>query len=343
MTGKRDLERTYRGLSTRERAVAEWEAWRVGRKPDPAIRRSIPDAQIFTFNHYLDRLATIDATARALTLAIHHQVAEAEAWAAALSAFWVTANRLEPLWALLMHLPEPITQTDYAARRASAREGRLTLLEAAELLAEREWTEGNDDAWECAVEDARHKMVEAARRKALPVAGRGRARHCTVGAFYDWLQEETPVEPERGLRYAVRPDEEAEAVAAEESARARGWETLDLLDSALMPGSLADEAEPEAPGEVLPAFGFRAKMRFRSGVHQTWQQLRVVEREAETLAAELGCADVLAPQVREALAGSRVRLEELASGPLREAIGALPEPEEVLQAVLSPLFRPKEP
>ena len=110
-----------------------------------------------------------------------------------------------------------------------------------------------------------------------------------------------------------------------------------------MPGSLADEAEPEAPGEVLPAFGFRAKMRFRSGVHQTWQQLRVVEREAETLAAELGCADVLAPQVREALAGSRVRLEELASGPLREAIGALPEPEEVLQAVLSPLFRPKEP
>ena len=259
-----------------------------------------------------------------------------------------TADRAAPVAAdgLVAGIPPAVAGARDSPRAdlgGGAREAPLTLEGAIELLAERDWTEGDEATWERAVEDARHRLDEAVRTKALAVAGRGRKRHCTVGAFYDWLGEEASIEPERSLRYAVRPDEEAEAVAAEQPARDRAWETLDLLDSALMPGLLADEAEPEGTGGALPAFGFGATRRLRACVRETWQNLRVVEREAETLAAELGCADVLAPQVREALAGSRARLEDRAGGPLQEAIGALPEPEEALQAILAPLFRPKEP
>jgi hypothetical protein len=76
---QRDLDRTYRALSGRQRAVAEWEAWRQAGTPDPALRRLVPQSHVPEFNRTLARLTGLDGAARLLTVAIEHTVDTAEA------------------------------------------------------------------------------------------------------------------------------------------------------------------------------------------------------------------------------------------------------------------------
>ena len=96
--------------------------------------------------------------------------------------------------------------------------------DCAEFLAARdEEAESEDEATDAAATEATWARHVAAKRKAvrrairegaLATARNGSDARVTVGAFYDCLGEPTPIAPERGLHYDVRPDADAEAQTA---------------------------------------------------------------------------------------------------------------------------------
>jgi len=102
---QRDLERIERALTGRQRAVAEWEAWRQEGTPDASLRRSIPASQVPEFNQTLARLNGLDDAARILVVSVDRAVNTAEAWSAP-AALWRTGLALDPLWGIAFGLPE---------------------------------------------------------------------------------------------------------------------------------------------------------------------------------------------------------------------------------------------
>ena len=178
---------------------------------------------------------------------------------------------------------------------------------------------------------------------ALVASGRGRALQISAGALYDWLQQAVPVYPERGLRFAVRPDTEAEDVAQQQRAVAMAWRALDALHAFLEQEDAGDaDAEPPEHGGLPRAFAVLVKRRLIEGLREAWQELRGLEHEVAAVAGELHGDDPLLPDLRAVLDDARSRFKPIAEGSWKEAIGELPEPDVEYRKRVARLFRPDD-
>ena len=342
------LHKLYPKLTARERALAVLAAVQGDRDPDPAIFATMPLEQGRAYHDYAARLERLDTQGRAWLLAIDRAIGESEALAGAIAALTLVLLRLQPVRTYLwLGSAEPITKREYAQRVADARAERWTVDDCAEFLAARdEEVESEDEepdavaaetAWARRVAAKRQEVRTAIRRGTLPGEGDRKDARVTVGAFYDWLGEPTPIAPERGLRYDVRPDAEAEEVQRARDLRHGAWEAMERLD-ALPPRDRGAGAKAGSGGEETRLSDLLAR-RLRAGVRRQWQELRVIEDEARRVAEELDCDDALMPEVRAVLRRCRERLETLAHDPIAlPAPIELPEPDDELRETAGKLF-----
>ena len=342
------LHKLYPKLTARERALAVLAAVQGDRDPDPAIFATMPLEQGRAYHDYAERLERLDTQGRAWLLAIDRAIGESEALAGAIAALTLVLLRLQPVRTYLwLGTGEPITEHEYAQRVADARAERWTVDDCAEFLAAwDEEAESEDEepdpataeaAWARRVAAKRKAVRRAIREGALPTARDGSDATVTVGAFYDWLGEPTPIAPERGLHYDVRPDADAEAVQRARDLRRSAWEALKRLDGLPRrdPGAGANTG---GGGDEILLSDLLAR-RLRAGVRQNWQELRVIEDEARRVAEELDCAEALMPEVRAVLQRCRERLESLAHDPIAfPAPIALPEPDDELRETAAKMF-----
>ncbi len=338
----------YAELTARDRAVTTLEARKAEREPDPRLRSTMPPEQRAEYARYAQRLEQLDSTGHAWVLATDRAIGEPEALAGEITALKLVQLRLQPVDTYLwVGTGEPITEREYAQLVADARAEQWTVDACAECLAAREEeAESEDEETDAAAAEASWARRVAAKRKAvrrairegaLPTARDGNDASVTVGALYDWLGEPPPLAPERGLRYDVRPDAEAEEVQRARDLRRGAWEALEQLDRLSLrdPDASANDGGGDEEIRLLDLL----VRRVRAGVRQNWQELRVIEDEARSVAEELDCDDALAPEVRAVLQRCRERLESLANDPIAlPAPIELPEPDDEVREVAATVF-----
>lgn len=293
------LQKLYKELTAKERAIMRLRWFKEDAEEPPELFQTTPWEQIDEIN----RLARIGG-------ATHRYVSPFALWLQArlqatsvrfgiISAFqlWsLHADRL--LGKVLFEAGEPITQSAYDARLAAARSEALPVDVLAELLAEADLEEEDldDRQYKRRLAEHERKLRQLVADGTLPGTGRGRSVKVPAGAFYDWRGEETPVLPERGLRYEVFPDGAAQQV---QQLRAQREEILKLLEEAPqifpLPGV---KGERDSKVDVLG----RQLVRTVAGeVTAAWAELLALERVVKDASDRFDGEEAIHPEVRRVL------------------------------------------
>ncbi len=156
-----------------------------------------------------------------------------------------------------------------------------------------------------------------------------------MGSFYDWLGQEPPVGPERGVGFDVVPDDQAADVELRREARRRAFEELERA-----PGLAAlfhPEFWPEAvrpmmalqPAGKLDELVTLHKGILREGVETQWRQLRAIELLVAEAQEAFDGEDPCLPDVRHTLDHTREQLVDIHES-LQSYVEPfdLPEPDE---------------
>jgi hypothetical protein len=206
--------------------------------------------------------------------------------------------------ALLLLVPEPITESERDRRVEEIRADEFTLKEAAQFLAE---TEDEDvGSWETQLKTA----IEAGHLKA---AGKGRDLRISYGALCDWRGESVPLIPEWGFDVEVLPDDQVEEVEQRrrhrESAR-RVLERSPTLLASFAP--LPDELPEGVNGANNVAIGLASLLRLELPLH--WRDIRALEMVIEEVRDRLGGEDPADEILRSALNDAKTAVQEVVEG-----------------------------
>jgi hypothetical protein len=345
--GKR-LDRMLPLLTVKERAVMTLHDYKAGKPQDLALLNSTTDKQVAEFNRYIGMMnAANSGLAHAIDV-IRERARQEE-----LRYYWLESQRIAALemWgvraAMAMSAREPITETAYRKREAEARKELIPIDECAMLYTEyhHAWDDADyevdeegsqqpsDEAW-YRVRDAKlAAMREAVAAGTLEATGKGKRMKIESGSFHDWIGEPTPVPPDLGIEYDVRPDERWREVERERKDHVfikqvldRGACRFDLPLDMKSPLVLErDVTGFDVEMARLVAVGLRAAVR------ENWCELQAIEGKLDEMSDEFAGEDVLHPTVRVRFDEAKALLTELHEK-VQEYTGPfdLPEPDDDL-------------
>jgi hypothetical protein len=275
----------------------------------------MPADQAPAFNRYIDQMNLANRILGHCISRLHELAEKVE-----LRWHWLLTHELwqehidEMRRAVGLSVSEPITQSEYNARLAAAREEWVPIEEIAAFLAGyRDWSDDDyeeteegrylsDAAWDRAVDEEERKLRAMVARGELPGRGKGKAMKVQESAV-EHFGHTVGVAPEDFLSYRVVPDSEAEAVEVERKAlkylrQVVSWRGSDDGE---------DEEFPSLPARLRE--GLRHSTAFQ--LVSTWVELRCIE----TLVAEVGehfnGLDPLKPVFREKAEATREKLLSL--------------------------------
>jgi hypothetical protein len=315
------------GLTAHERALLVLRSWKEGKEEEPAWRYTMPEAQIPAFNRLISKMNGVN---RGLGLTLIAVAMEVEKLSLRLgwlceSALWAMAT--EQLRAYLAcETKEPITEGEHRKRVEQARAEYVPVADLADALAYKHtgWEEDDadgqdeegliikDKAWARLCREKERELAKLVADGVLQGKGKGGRLKVNAGSFYDWLGEETPAFPDRGIEFEVVADEQAEDVARRLRMRAEAFEELERAPSlTVFDASYWPEEMRPLVGQ-LPRGGIDEAVEtnkgiLREGIEKHWCELRAVElvvAEAEEAFGEDPCV----PQVRHMLDHARERL-----------------------------------
>jgi hypothetical protein len=320
------LNKMYRGLTAKERAILVLSAWKQDKGEDPLVRWTMPPHQFDEFNRYIGLMNGVNRlVSYALGLGmLVDQLGLRFALLRTLDLWAIQAwTMADYIW---FHTREPVIESEHRQRLEAARAELVPVKDLAEVLVRRHEGWCDDDlvpaedggeplvseaAWDRMVKEKKAALASLVAEGVLGGKRQGRRLMVNAGSFYNWLEESVPVSPDWGLEFDVRPDAEAEEVERLRRARRRAHD-------ALIRGPSVDEfLRDEAGGKVGRVSSFGDEMakllvsRIREEARARWQELLAVERVIEEAAAEFNGVDPALPDLREALQAARRRLEEL--------------------------------
>jgi len=309
------LSRLAPVLTAQERAILILDAWKDGKPEDPAWRHTMPPEQSHAFNRYIDLINQANPVLGHLITALYHQARELElreAWLIDLTLWQEHVEAIQE--AVRLAIDEPITQSEYDAKLASAREEWVPVRDLAAFLAgEREdWSEDDyrepedddygpvisDVAWERAVAEEEKRLRALASAGTLPSRGKGKAMKLQASAV-EHFGHVVDVTPENYGSYRVLPDDQAKAVDAELVDLRR---LQDILGQ--QPYDWASDVEPALPEKIRSIL----QETIANQLISTWVELRCVEAILGEIAEAFNGADPLRPALREKLEATRQKL-----------------------------------
>ena len=166
--------------------------------------------------------------------------------------------------------------------------------------------------------------------------GAGKRMKIACGSFYGWSGQPVPVVPDLGIDFDVRPDDREWEVAW---AR-RSHEVMQrLLDRGACKLELPLDMEAPLTLDVPKRYGVEMArvlaVSVRTGVRESWRELRAVEEQSDAITEEFGGEDVLHAPVRRHLDETKAMLCDLQEQ-LQEYTGPLemPEPDDERRATV---------
>ncbi len=308
------VEKLYSGLSANERASLRLKWWKADTEDPPGFYRATPDSQIPEVNRLIR-----------LFNAAHRETAWYTAWLYA--RLEATAHRLAMLsvfhlWALETnrlreqiewYSGEPITQSRCDQLLAGAREELLPLEVAADLLmdAEPDSDELSDDEWDQRIQEIAERLRPLVDRGVLAGEQGDAELQLRAGSFYDWRGEPVPVIPERGLRFAVFPDDAGIEVErlGEERQKLRA-----ILDEAPHWPPADAVVPPEDPAKKTASMlADGLPLAIAAHLTKAWSELLAIEQVVGEVAGSFAGEEPIHPDARELLdevKGSALKLVE---------------------------------
>jgi hypothetical protein len=289
----------------------------------------MPEEQFSEFNRYI---GLMNAVNRALGLYLLHLKGEVEklsrdaVWLATVLLWQAQAFELGAY--IMSATTEPVTESAYKEIAAAKAEEYVPVSLLAYVLTEHyhDWTE-DELAPESAHDDVivrgdAWRRVQAGKAKEIAalvangtLVGKGKAKALTVqaGSFYGGLGEPVPVFPEWACAYDVRPDAEAEDVAARRAWREdvrKAYREGPTRFVAHVEGLARDpQLQPEETSQINEVVTVQ-KARFKESVLSVWRQLRAIDVLVDEVAEAFG-EDPCVPAVREVLDNNKERVMEL--------------------------------
>jgi hypothetical protein len=344
MTSDKRLNRVFPELTAKERALLILRAMKAGADEDPWVRATIPYRQAAEFNRLIEIINTMNTEMGWALHLIREQVTHVElrhAWLVTVHVAGVEQKALRTFVA--MGLREPVTESEYRERLASAREEYVPLDECAEIAAEeRAGADATDAGWESTWRACRAELRKLASQGEIASKGRGARLRLQQGAFYDWLGETIPLVPEWGGDIEVLPDDRSDEVER----RRRDYEWLrENIDGTPMrfavpldtdhPVDACVEPTREGGDRLAHALLFAILRDIR--IH--WAELRAIEIVAGESADEFDGEDVFVPDLRRTLDEAKARLKAAAEevGPYVASVET-PEPDDDAVALVRRLL-----
>lgn len=313
-------DRLYPGLTARERVLLILQAVHEGRQPDWQLRSTMPDDQVSEFNRSMGVLRGAAQVLPPFILLLEQDVRALELRMALLSVLLLWAADREHFIGYIKYMtPEPCGAEEYAAHLTAARADHVPVELAADDLinARGTWDERPDEAPDAALvrflplaRAAEAELRSLAKQGTLPSRGRGQSLRLEAGSFYAWLGQPVPMHAEWGRGY--------EAVAADDLAWQREWRARvrkragdgprpmhELLPTMMRAkkGLLADAQLSERDRFVRDI-----AERVRSDLMSLSGQYGALDAVLTDLHGQLGCEDILEPELRDRFERARASL-----------------------------------
>lgn len=329
------LDRLFHALNARERGKLVLKAIKVDTEEEPLIRITMPPEQVEEFNRYMGLIRGVNVRLASMIVVLRQEVVTTSqriGWLATLALFDSISNYVQTF--LLVRVKEPITESEYEARRREAAVEVIPIDELAELEAgafedwlpeDLERTEDGSDllsaaAWERVKEERAGQLRRLVNEGIL--AGKRTRRGLSVRAdsYYIWKGEAVPVFPDLGSSYEVVPDAEA--------AQVQRWRLdREMVTKALSRFYPADEG---ADDNDLSGLAQILAGRITEDSQHSWRYLEACRRVIEEVALEFDGEDPCESDLRGHLDEAITEIQGLASKGCPGGVEPfeLPEPSE---------------
>ncbi len=294
----------------------------------------MPNSQRAEFNRLIGVLNRANRLIGPLVILIAQLVEKLEirhGWLVSLELWKMHAEELVAY--LDLHTKEPVTKSEYRRLLGEARSEDCPASDLAEVLLERfsDWREADyevaeegaepevsDAAWERIHREQTRELVALVTTGAIAGKKKGRQTLVNAGAFYDWLGEAVPLEPDWGYEYEVFPDKQASFVKRLQTERQHVRDLLQQSPFGAGPSWLNDVrpviVDGKDPDSNLANLSDELRETIRSGIQMHWLEVRIVEILWDEVSEEFGGEDPARPILRQDINEAKAKLKDLSGG-----------------------------
>lgn len=324
------FDRLLGGLSARERATMILRQLKETGKVDEEVRRSMPKDQFEEYNHYITLVTKLNDHAKKwldLIQLVVDPLRYILAYHGAL-ALWGVDTALT--WDYIRsYTREPIHADSHAALAKESRTKELSLDQMARELALRRDISIDGRSLSADESDifaeskkgrrgigkAKKELLDLVKAGTLSGRRQGRDVFVTAGAFYDWLGEGTPFQPDWGTGFEVFPQTELVGLLIATAARRRLRRFLEAAPRMRFRSASTRELRGPFESELdFDEVAAELEGDFVARFTTCWPEMRCLEAVLEEVQMVLGGEDPALPDVRERLDDLRAYMTRMQAG-----------------------------